>query len=269
MSAARQIRLPLVLFVATAIATACSSQPRAPRATGASQNPSTAKKCKPVPVKADFKYESRLESGDRAFVKKVTKQAISYFHLVTPHCIKRGAVEVWFVPQAPRDVIARAMYGQIQVFTKSRGWTYLAEAERAAILFHEWYHVLQETLSSGPPPPTWFVEGTAEWAGFDAAVHFGYFDSLDYVRRAIRYDAGRPPRSLTEAKPENPGVYSLYFTGIDFLTSHYGGRDRLRRFWVRYDPGESWKAVFRSVFGVPVKTFLKKYEAYREAGFSA
>jgi hypothetical protein len=270
MPAARFLRRAMPLALVAVVVAGCTTEASTPirnRAPPAKASP-PAPKCKPKPVKADFEYAKDLSSSDRAFVRKVSRQAISYFSLRTTNCVKRDPVDVRMYAKGDGNVVARADYGTIEVYTKSPAWGFLTSGERAQVLFHEWYHVLQRTLSIAPPPPVWLFEGSAEWAGFDAAVHFGYFDSMDFIRQLIHYDARRPPAPLDKAKPRNPGVYSLYFTSVDFLLREYGGKRRLRQFWQRYNPGDSWKATFRSVFRTKVTTFLEKFEAHREAGFT-
>ena len=268
MPVARHVRRFIGVVLAL-IAVGCTAPASEPKEQTARDRPAaSAPKCKPKRVTASFHYARGLPASDRAFVRKISRQAISYFRLRTPNCVRRDPVDVHMFAVDNGDVVARAEYGEIEVFTKSAAWGRMTTGERGAVLFHEWYHVLQRTLSTAPPPPAWFFEGAAEWAGFEAAVHFGYFESMDYIRPLIRYDASRPPRPLTKAKPENPGVYSLYFTSVDFLVRNYGGKKRLQQFWQRYNPGESWKSVFRSVFKVKVSSFLKEFEAHREAGFT-
>ena len=280
MPAARFLRRALPLVLVAMVATGCTTEAATPirKQTRAKLSPSAPKspapKCKPKPIKASFDFERAVSANHRSFVKKVTRQAISYFQIRNPDCEKTDPIDVNVYAKGYGNVVGHARYGAIEVFV-DRGTpvpAYVPEryikGERAQLLFHEWYHVLQITLSTAPPPPLWLMEGSAEWAGFDAAVKFGYFDSMDFVREVLRYDARRPPASLTKAKPQNPGVYSLYFTSVDFLVKNYGGKDRLRLFWQRYDPDDSWKATFRSVFKTKVTTFLKKFEAHREAGFT-
>ena len=271
MPAARHVRRFLLVALTAVLAAACTtptSRPNPNQLAARDRPAASASQCKPKPVKATFHYARRLPASDRGLVRTISRQAISYFRLRTLNCVRRDPVDVHMFAIDNGDVVARADYGEIEVFTKSPAWGTMTRGDRAAVLFHEWYHVLQRTLSSAPPPPTWFFEGSAEWAGFEAAVHFGYFDSMESIQQMTRYDARRPPAPLTKAKPENPGVYSLYFTSLDFLVSRYGGKKRLQQFWQRYNPGESWKTVFRSVFKVKVSSFLKEFEAHREAGFT-
>jgi hypothetical protein len=276
MPAARFLRRALPLVLAAVVAAGCTTEASTPIRKQAQAKPSPpAPKCKPKAVKASFDFERAVSSSHRSLFKQVTRQAISYFQIRPPDCEERDPIDVNVYAKGYGNVAGHARYGTIEVFAEpgSSVPSYVPEryirGERAQLLFHEWYHVLQITLSTAPPPPTWFMEGSAEWGGFDAAVHFGYFDNMDFVRDVLRYDARRPPATLTKAKPQNPGVYSLYFTSVDFLVKEYGGKDRLRLFWQRYDPSDSWKATFRSVFKTKVSTFLKKFEAYREAGFTA
>ncbi len=269
MPAARFLQRGLALALVALVAAGCTTAVSTPPRQQARPKPApSASKCRPKPVKASFVYARGLPSTDRAFVRKVSRQAISYFRIRTTNCVKREPVRVLMSANSNEKVVAFADYGDIVVYTESPGWETYPPAFRAQTLFHEWYHVLQRTFSTAPPPAAWLFEGSAEWAGFDAAAHFGYFDNMDLVRQAIRHDARRPPAPLTKTKPENPGVYSLYYTSVDFLLKEHGGKRRLRQFWQRYTPSESWKATFRSVFKTRVSTFLKKFEAHREAGFT-
>lgn len=267
--AARHVRVGLSLILSAMVAAGCTEAPEKPsqRDVRATQSPSPPR-CEPTPVKANFKFTRSVPASDRSFVRKVSRQAISYFRLRTTHCVERDPVDVRVYAKEQGNLVGRAHYGEIEVFAESPAWEAFTIGERAQVLLHEWYHVLQRTLSTAPPPPTWFFEGSAEWAAFDAAVQLGYFESMDYVREFLRFDARRPPAPLHRAKPVNPGVYSLFFTGVDFLLNEYGGKKGLRLFWQRYKPGDSWKAVFRSVFKVKVSSFLEKYEAHRAAGFT-
>ena len=239
-----------------------SARDSSPKATPARQE------CKNAPVKAKFHYTKRVLTADRAFVQKVSKQAISYYAIKTSDCIERDAVDVWLENRTGGKVLAVATYGEIRVFTKSRAWELAVTAERAQVLFHEWYHVLQRTLTATRALPLWLVEGAAEWVGFDAAVQFGYIENMDLIRPFLSRDAERPSRPIQKAQSLNAGVYSLYFMGVDFLLRHHGGSTRLRQFWKTARPGESWKKAFRSVFHVDPAAFLEKFEAYRAAGFT-
>jgi hypothetical protein len=266
MPSARHRSVGLILAIAVVLGAACTTRVIRPSTRRQSQ-PKQVPTCKDVPVKAKFKYAGGVLGTDRAFVRKVARQAISYYRIRTVDCVKREPVDVHFYAKDRGKLLALAAYGDIQVFTKSKAWRLAPAALRAQVLFHEWYHVLQKTLTVAPPPPVWLIEGSAEWAGFESSVHFHYIPSMSLVREAVARDARQATRPLTKTNPSAPGAYSLYFTGVDYLLKNHGGKKYLREFWKRHRPSRPWKKTFRSVFGIEANSFLKKYAAYRASGF--
>lgn len=141
-------------------------------------------------------------------------------------------------------------------------------AERRRIVYHEYFHAVQHTLSrnrsarSDLERPMWLIEGSARF--FENAVTQR---ELDAFRRDLRRWAALPElATLVEpAGSDSPGgnaAYTLGSVAADYLVKTYG-RDRLQyEFWAAL-AATDWRSAFSQVFGVSVDSFYADFETYR------
>ena len=147
---------------------------------------------------------------------------------------------------------------------------------KAATLAHEWFHVLQDQLSTRHPhlSPTWMSEGTATWLNWRFSTAFSSASYED--RRQWRID--RVAQTSEPLKAGENGFYSWVYDlgavvadrlvekhGIDsllefdrWLYPQLVGQDRR---WVR-EP--TWHEAFEGVFGVTVEAFYDEFATWRE-----
>ena len=221
------------------------------------------------PVKSDVLFDIRQNvSPDLvALVRRAIRQAREYFAYRTTDCEPFGT-SVQITDEGRGPWAATVYNGNIYIRGGDGVWTLAPVERRYALLFHEWYHLVQEELlrSRRTGIPDWLAEGTAEWIGYRAAVHFGYYPSYAYVRSQERAEAlatGVPLERLTRRVEVGP-QYALSFMAIDELDLH---ERALLRFWRILGAGERWRDAFDAIFGVSVPRFYERFERARRAGF--
>ena len=146
---------------------------------------------------------------------------------------------------------------------------------KAATLAHEWFHVLQDQLSTRHPhlSPTWMSEGTATWLQWRLPAQFVSASYEDQRQWAI----GRVAQTTEPLKAGENGFYSwVYDLGAvvaDRLVDRHGTDSLLKfdrqlypqpigedRRWVR-EP--TWHEAFEGVFGITVEAFYDEFATWR------
>jgi hypothetical protein len=199
-------------------------------------------------------------------------QASSYYKVVSLACAPEKVVAHGF-NSTFRDSTAYSETDAINVYVKSRGWLQATTSERFKIMFHEWYHVVQYHLTYpvGLAGPTWLIEGSAEWAGFTAAAHFGFYGSFAAAKaqELVRARVPTVPLSSLEHSmaPAGGDAYNLAFVAVDYLVANRGGLSALRKYWGSIGGGTDWGSAFKAAFGRSAGRFYKDFAAYRGRGF--
>jgi hypothetical protein len=239
--------------------------------------------CAPKPVRLVFKFDPGTIQADRDLIRDAITKARGYFPLEYPRdarwsyldqhyvCYPKQYWEPVVTTFTPADDRRTAEYRPrrgIRIYLGSDGWRNSPPTYRTVITFHEAYHWFQDlasknphSISAGHEQPLWMVEGSAEWAGWDAAVHFGSFPSMDEARRlehgALKTDrADLPKYEFRDADIFD--AYPLFFTAVDELMAAHGGRRAMRAFW-EFDTSESWRVFFQDAFGISVKKFYAEF----------
>ena len=161
--------------------------------------------------------------------------------------------------------IASILVGDIRIY--GPGFEKLRSAERQRVIYHEYFHAVQHSLSrnrtSRGERLLWLIEGSARY--FENAISERSLAAFrqSQVRRwadlpelATLID---PVGSDTTAGPE---VYRLGSVASDYLVTKYG-RDRLQHdFWAALATTD-WRSAFLQVFGISVDEFYADFETYR------
>ena len=143
----------------------------------------------------------------------------------------------------------------------------LGSAERRRVIYHEYFHAVQHSLSrnrtSRGERLLWLIEGSARY--FEHAIPER---SLETFRRSHIRRWPALPELATLIDPvgadvtAGPEAYSLGSVASDYLVTKYG-RDLLQRdFWTAL-AGADWRSAFLQVFGVSLDDFYADFEAYR------
>ncbi|MEX2459182.1 MAG: hypothetical protein WD770_09365 [Actinomycetota bacterium] len=242
--------------------------------------------CNARPVNLAFQFDPATTDGDRALMREALKLARSYFPLRFPRFVRysyAGERYICFPDHhiepvkttaeiPPHTGIAFYRPGEgITVYIATSYWRNATESYRYTVMFHEAYHWYQELASKSEQTlngfrrtnPLWLIEGTAEWFGHEAAVHFGFYPSMDDARA---YEASRLRHGAKELKSfemrDRPSgdAYALFFTAVDRLIRDHGGIGALRRYWAFEDDDVDWRVVFRESFGISVAKFYGEFD---------
>lgn len=156
----------------------------------------------------------------------------------------------------------------------------LPGAEAAAIIPHELFHNVQDSLDKGPggqvlPPehemyrPMWLIEGSAEFIGF-AIVDYGgdwpYFPDRFAVTPRDQILAANDDFFLSQYELNN-GDYRAYTYGA--LATEYiiasVGIEPLMNIWTLAGQGASFEDAFEEALGISVQDFYAAYDAMVES----
>lgn len=242
--------------------------------------------CAPIPVLFRFRFAPETTVEDRDLLRTTMRQARDYFPLRHPtaarysyveeryRCYPERYVEPVTTTEEPPPDERVAEYGRGEgprFYITARTWLLIPAEHKAAIMFHEAYHWFQWLAQSRAPSgqrwdtdlPHWLQEGSAEWAGFEAAVHFGLYPSMEAARA---YHARYQGLALTELRKHGRHIgpsfeaYSLFFFAADELATERGGRLAMRRYW-QDQRDDEWEVRFRRIFGLSPKAFYLDFEA--------
>ncbi len=186
-------------------------------------------------------------------------------------------------PSWLRGMLEAGLLGQAQpwgFFMPSCGWQSspppACDGGTTETLAHEWFHVLQDQLSTRHPhlSPTWMSEGTATWTQYQLPPDLGHttYEGLPSWMIDVVAHRDEPLSAgengfydwvywigalVTEQLVEQHGIDSL----LEFDRQLYPqsvGKDRR---WVK---GPGWHETFESVFRVTVPTFYSQIASWRE-----
>ena len=138
---------------------------------------------------------------------------------------------------------------------------------------HELVHVFQYQLSEKSSlPPTWLIEGAAEFLADRAMLNNGALHSAErrwVVERAKRID--KPLRELKTRhnfREDDLGLkyYPYAHMAAELLASR-AGEGAILRYYALLTRGTDWRDAFESAFGLTVDDFYVLFEAHRAAGF--
>jgi len=239
--------------------------------------------CAPKPVKLVFKFDAATSPGDRDIIRDAMTKARDYFPLRYPRdprwsyyeqryvCYPKQYSEPVVTTITPAEDERAAEYRVrrgIRIYLGSEGWRDSPSLARTVITFHEAYHWFQDlaeknprTLAAGRDHPHWIIEGSAEWASWDAAVHFGFLSSMDDARSlhasVLVNDRSDLPR-FEERTSDAFEAYPLFFTAVDALLTAHGGREAMRTYW-EFEEVKSWRVFFQDAFEISVKKFYAEF----------
>jgi hypothetical protein len=223
-----------------------------------------------------FTSDDGVSRADRSFIRNALRQAVRLFPY--PHRVdaRKPTVAV-FIHSTNGEMtrpneIAEVRTQSIHVFVGTKGWRGAGPIQQRQAMFHEWVHVLQQLEASAIASPVWLIEGTAEWAAWDAMARLGFVERSDI--RAFEVQAARsidPDRRLRRFESQafyehdrEGRNYALAYLAVDFLHPRRGWRTIIR-FYASFVDG--WQNAFADAFGVSLTRFYPKFERSRAAGF--
>jgi len=164
-----------------------------------------------------------------------------------------------------------ATISAITINVGQRTWELETPLERAKVVAHEYFHVLQNWLRGGTdtsPDPLFLVEGAAEYAGYATVIDAGQMtieEFRDGVLDSIRRQRVplRPLNQLTDDGPLALTGYQLAALAVDRLVGAKG-IDPLARYTLlrRTLPPP---AAFEAVFGRTLEAFYIEIALWRRA----
>jgi hypothetical protein len=252
------------------------------------------------PATMVFTFAPAVPPADRSFVEGTIRQARRYFRTHYGPVLRgtirisvESTLEEAIASYAERldlpEEFARARWGSeasalttrgpgnqaVQLFVLVSRWAAASPPQRAKLLLHEWFHVLQY---QGPPPtfrpvdpddaPRWLFEGSAEWWAFLAAADAGWFADFQGVAASQRALASGTDDSLRSQREVVVGVagYALAFTAVDLLAERTSPRTVVR-FWKKLPDAPSPARAFEEVFGLKLRRFYRVFASHRQSGF--
>ena len=199
------------------------------------------------------------------------------------HAESGAGPRLLYSPERLRSVLETGWQAEAQpwgFFMWACGWESrpppACHGNKAAVVAHEWFHVLQDRLSTRHPhlSPTWMSEGTATWLNWRLPAEFVSASYEDQRQWAV----DRVARTTEPLQAGENGFYSwVYHLGAvvaDRLVEKHGidsllefdrqlypqliGEDRR---WVQ-EP--TWHEAFEGVFGITVEAFYDEFSTWRE-----
>lgn len=188
-----------------------------------------------------------------------------------------------YSPERLRSVLETGWQAEAQpwgFFMWACGWESrpppACHGNKAPTLAHEWFHVLQDQLSTRHPhlSPTWMSEGTATWLNWRLPAEFASASYEDQRQWAI----DRVARTTEPLRAGENGfyrwVYDLGSVVAERLVEKHG-IDSLLEFdrWLypqligeerRYVREPTWREAFEGVFGLTVEAFYDEFASWRE-----
>ena len=236
------------------------------------------------PVEINYEISEGVPSEDLEVIQTGIGYARSYIHDHLGGDItsdfQEGSITVKFVTGGTRGNCCVASSEGIIfdvdhiVWAEPERWlvpgnrvtTKIARMKMAA---HEYAHLWQHSLGCLRAPPSWIVEGMAEYIGWQTLVNAGVIDD-DTVTGFNRYGAINDPRdvSVTLESMETfiPGAYNLpYFAIRQLVIQAEDGPAALRTFCEVSGSGQ-WRGTFHSAFGIDVDEFYEQFEGQRRRG---
>jgi len=251
-----------------------------PRPTSALPTPKLATLTWKPQIQVSFDFDEGVSSSDKALIRSSIKQARGLFPY--PHLrLVRPALVAVFVHQRNGEMtrpneIAEVRRQSVHVFVGGDGWKNSDSLQRREAMFHEWVHIVQQLESPSRPGPVWLVEGSAEWAAWDAIfrLHLASRSTIGHMMAQIAAGVDRD-RKLKEMEGPNfyrddpdGRDYGLAYAAVESLDPSRGWRTIIA-YYRALGNGVLWQTAFRRVFKVSVTRFYRSFEASRATGFAA
>ncbi len=146
------------------------------------------------------------------------------------------------------------------------GFGYTVSEAAGFVLAHEFFHVVQLSLSPNLPGPYWLREGSAEYA---MALFGDGARRMEYraFRNSVRLRNASWTGTLRDAGADSsyPPGHEHYFLG--FLAAErlveLAGEEALLEYFRLLPSSTSWREAFQQAFGRTVDEFYEEFEPYR------
>lgn len=250
----------------------------------------------PLISKIRFRFGPEVPPSQRQRIKRLARQANRFFAI--PHERGSGGQVQFFVYDDFEKLVAvfarvtgkskedarvlwEDRFTSGQTFRNAvflylgRGWYTWYSQWRAELVYHEFFHVIQNHLANGWAYfYVWYLEGAAEWAAAKAVVHFERGWSYASWRSYNRRRAFSVPVKLEllasgeafRASDADGDQYGLAFMALDFLMKKRPVK-KLLRFYRQLGEEHNWQQALKDNFGFTLQEFYRKFERYRARGF--
>ena len=172
------------------------------------------------------------------------------------------------VPYIPRRAAGSAVADEdeICINTRYRAWPNARTDPRQAtiLLAHERFHNVQGQAGCLPGPGkheyAWWVEGSATFVGFRAAVRAGLMTDQEAEEEQARWLADLPdsrPLSSYERQIGGDGEYALAARAVADLVSR-SGPGSLMTFCHAVGRGVAWRTAFQGAYGLTPDDFYRR-----------
>ena len=173
------------------------------------------------------------------------------------------------VPSHPLRCFAQRLAdGRYVIFINigNCGFGYTVSEAAGFVLAHEFFHVVQLSLSPSLPGPYWLREGSAEYA---MALFGDGARRMEYkaFRNSVLLRNASWTGTLREAGADgsHPPGHEHYFLG--FLAAErlveLAGEEALLEYFSLLSSSPSWREAFQQAFGRTVDEFYEEFEPYR------
>ena len=236
-------------------------------------------------IKSDMRRLLNFFAEELAIESDFSETTILLFDTVdaaVEHAESRAEPRFVYSPEHLRSTLETGWQAEAQpwgFFQSACGWEAQLQpnchGNRGATLAHEWFHVLQDQLSTRHPhlAPTWMSEGSAAWLNWRLPPEFDQASFDDQRDGAIdRVAQTREPLSAGE-NGFYSWIYDLGAVVTDRLVEAHGidaildfdrhlypqvvGADR------RWIQAPTWHEAFETVFGLSVAAFYDEFAAWR------
>jgi len=172
------------------------------------------------------------------------------------------------VPYVPLRTAGSAVadVDEICVNTRYQAWPKARTDPRLAtiLLAHERFHNVQGQAGCLPGPGkheyAWWVEGSATFVGFQAAVRAGLMTDQEAEDELARWLAALPnpgPLASYERQIGGDGEYAFAAKAVADLVSRTGPRS-LMTFCQTVGRGVAWRTAFQDAYGMTAEEFYRR-----------
>lgn len=250
----------VILLVCTSGSVACGGQ--TPASPSAPSPPATI----PAPTPEGFSYQidPGIPDADQGAIRDGLDLGQTFFRLAFGKPAQGNILITISAAQGREPAFAGS--DMITFNTGHSVWQSTGVISKKKIAVHELFHVFQNR-NGFISNPTWFIEGGAEYVGYQGIASAGL---LDYAVAkgcqvfSLLHSSDPVPKLRDGGIPSNRG-YWLAFLAIDYMT-----RGNMATFGsIINQPPAAWDAKMTAVIGLSADQFYDGFEAERQTFRSA
>lgn len=217
----------------------------------------------------EFYFEDAVSSADRAQVEDGVRVAQAYIQRFLGGMKGTACVQVKVDVDKTGTAVTNGK--TVTIWTTPAGWISTSGGRYPSwhlpkVSAHEYTHVWQlEFLAR--VRPTWMLEGTAEFVGYQSIIDGKIVGSEPPRQFALQGALSPSNAALQTYENTLPGsAYSMAYLAVGNLILG-PGPESLRLFFEGLGSGADWEIAFQRAFGLPVQEFYGRFEAFRSNGY--